>query len=81
MPRSIRVFLMLTMASSLLQLLQRIVRTAARIFSGQSGSAGLPKSSGDVMTDPDYDDSYDDSDDYDDSTDSVPPTEFTDVDE
>ena len=31
--------------------------------------------------DSDYDDSYDDSDDYDDSTDSVPPTEFTDVDE
>ena len=29
----------------------------------------------------DYDDSYDDSSDYDDSTDSVPPTEFTDVDE
>ena len=31
--------------------------------------------------DSDYDDSYDDSSDYDDSTDSVPPTEFTDVDE
>ncbi len=31
--------------------------------------------------DSDYDDSYDDSDDYGDSTDSVPPTEFTDVDE
>lgn len=31
--------------------------------------------------DSDYDDSYDDSGDYDDSTDSVPPTEFTDVDE
>ena len=32
-------------------------------------------------SDYDYDDSYDDSSDYDDSTDSVPPTEFTDVDE
>lgn len=32
-------------------------------------------------SDSDYDDSYDDSSDYDDSTDSVPPTEFTDVDE
>lgn len=31
--------------------------------------------------DSDYDGSYDDSSDYDDSTDSVPPTEFTDVDE
>lgn len=31
--------------------------------------------------DSDYDDSYDDSSDYGDSTDSVPPTEFTDVDE
>lgn len=35
----------------------------------------------DYDSDSDYDDSYDDSDDYDDSTDSVPPTEFTDVDE
>ena len=35
----------------------------------------------DYDSDSDYDDSYDDSSDYDDSTDSVPPTEFTDVDE
>ena len=35
----------------------------------------------DYDSDSDYDNSYDDSSDYDDSTDSVPPTEFTDVDE
>lgn len=35
----------------------------------------------DYDSDSDYDDSYDDSSDYDDSADSVPPTEFTDVDE
>ena len=51
--------------------------------SSKSSSSG--KSSSHDDSDDDYDDSYDDSSDYDDSyddsTDSVPPTEFTDVDE
>lgn len=52
--------------------------------SSKSSSSSKPSSSDDSddeSYDSGYDDSYDDSDDYDDSTDSVPPTEFTDVDE
>ena len=50
-----------------------------------SKSSSYDDSDDDYDSDYDYDDSYDDSSDYDDSyddsTDSVPPTEFTDVDE
>lgn len=52
--------------------------------SSSSSSSSKSSSSDDSDNesyDSDYDDSYDDSGDYDDSTDSVPPTEFTDVDE
>ena len=50
--------------------------------SGKSSSSSKSYSYDDSDdSDYDYDDSYDDSSDYDDSTDSVPPTEFTDVDE
>lgn len=49
--------------------------------SKKSSKSSSSDDSDDSDYDSDYDDSYDDSDDYDDSTDSVPPTEFTDVDE
>lgn len=53
--------------------------------SSSSSSSSKSSSYDDSDDDSDYDDSYDDSSDYDDSyddsTDSVPPTEFTDVDE
>src|SRR5690606_16442392 len=51
---------MLTIASPLLQWLQRLVRTAASVFNGPFSPAGLPKYSGEVMTDGDFDDGYDD---------------------
>lgn len=49
--------------------------------SSSSNKSSSSDDSDDESYDSDYDDSYDDSDDYDDSTDSVPPTEFTDVEE
>lgn len=49
--------------------------------SSSSSKSSSSDDSDDESYDSDYDDSYDDSGDYDDSTDSVPPTEFTDVDE
>lgn len=49
--------------------------------SNSSSKSSSSDDSDDESYDSDYDDSYDDSGDYDDSTDSVPPTEFTDVDE
>lgn len=49
--------------------------------SSSSSKSSSSDDSDDESYDSDYDDSYDDSGDYDDSTDSIPPTEFTDVDE
>lgn len=59
-------------------------KSSSRKKSSKSSSSSKSYSyddSDDSDYDSDYDDSYDDSSDYDDSTDSVPPTEFTDVDE
>lgn len=60
--------------------------SSSKKSSKSSSSSSSSKSysyddSDDESYDSDYDDSYDDSGNYDDSTDSVPPTEFTDVDE